>query len=75
MSRRGDPVRLAFARREGHLHRLMSTEQLSRESAELWERAWYTESGRLGLLETDWNYWERGLGWIAAQRSMRKGPG
>jgi hypothetical protein len=72
MTRRPSPARLASARREGNLQRLMSTEHLSRESAELWERAWFAEATRLGLLETDWNYWERGLAWIGEQRAARR---
>jgi hypothetical protein len=72
VSRRPDPLAVVLAQREGQLQRLMST-GLSRESAELWERAWYAHATYLKLDPTAWDYWERGIAWIAEQRSARNG--
>jgi hypothetical protein len=72
VSRRADPLAVAMAQREGQLQRLMS-EGMSRESAELWERAWYAHATYMHIEPTAWDYWERGLSWIAEQRSARNG--
>lgn len=71
MARRADPARTTFAQREGRIVRLMSAERLGREAAELWERAWFAEATRIGIDESAWDYWERGLAWIGEQRSAR----
>ena len=73
MAKRANPERIHEAKRAATIERIVSS-GIGGGDAESWVAAWEREAQALGLLRTDWNYWEAGVTWITMKRAQDRRP-